>query len=168
MTRYVSFAHKDTGIFDGVHLTVSDDAVVSLNTPADHLAIEGHHDPLSKRVDVAALPRWEALRAEIALMQPQDRAQRRAELDALWAKVLIDHQPPAPDADHVWDDTAKRWQLSPDIAAKQGARAAALATIGQLEAKGIRAMREAALGIAGAQDRLTALDVAIVAQRASL
>ena len=48
-----SFYHKETGLLHSNHLTVSDEAAIALNTPPDHIAIDGHHDPLSKRVDVA-------------------------------------------------------------------------------------------------------------------
>jgi hypothetical protein len=51
--RFVSFYHKETGAFSGVHLTASTEKIVALNTPADHVAIDGHHDPLAKRVDVS-------------------------------------------------------------------------------------------------------------------
>ena len=54
-----SFYHSETGLFHGSHFRTNcgDEAgcaaVVKLNTPPDHLAIEGHHDPVSKRVDLA-------------------------------------------------------------------------------------------------------------------
>jgi hypothetical protein len=51
--RQVSFFHKDTGLLNGSHLMSSDHRAVALNTPADHIAIDGHHDYLSKRVDIA-------------------------------------------------------------------------------------------------------------------
>jgi hypothetical protein len=50
--RAVSFYHKVTGVLHAVQVIASSDEVVALNTPPEHLAIEGHHDPLSKRVDV--------------------------------------------------------------------------------------------------------------------
>lgn len=50
--KAVSFYHKETGRLHGNLLIVSDDEVLALNTPADHAAIEGHHDPLSKRFDI--------------------------------------------------------------------------------------------------------------------
>lgn len=51
--RSVSFYHKDTGLLNGSHLMVSNDHMVALNTPPDHLPIDGHHDCLSKCVDLA-------------------------------------------------------------------------------------------------------------------
>jgi hypothetical protein len=48
----VSFYHRETGLFNGNHLIASDDAAVKLNTPLDHIAIDGHYDHLSKKVDV--------------------------------------------------------------------------------------------------------------------
>jgi hypothetical protein len=51
--RVVSFYHRETGLFSGRHLMVSDPALIPLNTPQDHIAIEGdHYDPLTQRVDV--------------------------------------------------------------------------------------------------------------------
>ena len=47
-----SFYHKDTGLFNGIQFLTSDESTVALNTPPDHIAIEGHHDCLSRRVDV--------------------------------------------------------------------------------------------------------------------
>jgi hypothetical protein len=50
--RTVSFFHKETGALHSNQLICSDDAAVALNTPADHIAIDGHHDYLCKRVDL--------------------------------------------------------------------------------------------------------------------
>jgi hypothetical protein len=48
-----SFHHKETGIFNGV-VRMCDEATLALDAPeADHVVIEGHHDHLTKRVDVA-------------------------------------------------------------------------------------------------------------------
>jgi hypothetical protein len=49
--RHASFYHKDTGIFSGYHVH-TDEPGIALNTPPDHVAIEGAHDHLSKRVDL--------------------------------------------------------------------------------------------------------------------
>jgi hypothetical protein len=49
----VSFHHKDTGLFDGQHMLLSDDNLVALNTPKDHVAVSGWHDHLSRRMNVA-------------------------------------------------------------------------------------------------------------------
>lgn len=51
--RAVSFYHKETGRLLGNQMLASDDEVLALNTPADHAAIDGHHDHQSKRVDIA-------------------------------------------------------------------------------------------------------------------
>jgi hypothetical protein len=51
--RVVSFYHKETGLLADSRILASDDATVVLNTPANHGVIEGHHDHLSTRVDVA-------------------------------------------------------------------------------------------------------------------
>jgi hypothetical protein len=47
------FYHQDTGIFHPVVLTTDDERQISVNTPADHVAIEGSFDPPSKKVDIA-------------------------------------------------------------------------------------------------------------------
>src|ERR1700675_463680 len=100
--KIVSFFHKDTGLFNGEQLFASDETAIAANTPPDHIAIEGHHDHLSKRVDLAAHLRWEALHDKVAQLQPQDRSQRHEELDSLWAQAVVDYQPPAPSPDHEW------------------------------------------------------------------
>jgi hypothetical protein len=48
----VSFYHRETGLFDGQHLIASGEASVKLNTPPDHIVIDGHHDHLARRVDL--------------------------------------------------------------------------------------------------------------------
>jgi hypothetical protein len=129
--RVVSFYHRESGIFNGRHLMVSDPALIPLNTPPDHIAIEGdHYDPLTQRVDVAT------------------------------GKV-IDHIPPQPSPDHEWSAVSRRWELKPEVTARQKARATALARITELELKALRALREHALGKAGAHERLSAIDTEI-------
>ena len=132
--KTVSFHHKETGIFSSAVLTSTDDSAIAINTPRDHVAIEGAYDPLSKRVDVAT-------------------------------GEVVDYQPPLPSADHEWNATTKRWQLTAAVTAKREARRSALASIAALEASGVRAVRELALGQAGALDRLKALDIEIAALR---
>jgi hypothetical protein len=126
--RVVSFYHRETGVFNGRHLMVSDPALIPLNTPPDHIAIEGdHYDPLTQRVDVAT------------------------------GKV-IDHIPPPPSAEHEWNSISRRWQLKPEVTARQKARESALARITALELKALRALREHALGKPGAHERLSSID----------
>jgi hypothetical protein len=81
---------------------------------------------------------------------------------------LINYQPPQPSADDEWNADLKRWVVKADVLAKQQASAAALAQINALESKGIRAMRELALGMAGAHDRLASIEVEIAALRTAL
>ena len=50
--KAVSFYHRESGLLNGTHLLSSDESAVKLNTPIDHVAIEGHHDPLRRRVNV--------------------------------------------------------------------------------------------------------------------
>jgi hypothetical protein len=95
-------------------------------------------------------------------------------LDHLCNKVdvatgeIVDHVPDQPTDDHQWHEPTKRWNLSAAVQAKEQARAQALATINQLEAQCVRPLRELALGIAGAADRLAALETAIAAERLKL
>lgn len=127
----VSFYHRETGIFNGRHLMVSDASMIPLNTPPDHVAIDGdHYDPLTQRVDVKT------------------------------GKV-IDHLPPKPSDDYEWSSISRSWQLRPEIVAREKARAAALGRITELELKALRALREHALGKSGAQERLKAIDTEI-------
>lgn len=50
--RTVSFYHKDTGVLHRSQLIVSSDALVALNTPKDHIALEGHYDADQYRVNL--------------------------------------------------------------------------------------------------------------------
>lgn len=81
---------------------------------------------------------------------------------------VIDYQPPAPSVDHEWNADTKRWQLSAAVVATAEARTVALAAIVSLETQGIRSMRELALGLPGAQERVTAIDAQIAKLRLSL
>ena len=78
---------------------------------------------------------------------------------------VVDYQPPSPSADHEWNATTKRWQINAAVTAKAEARRSALASIAALEASQDCAIRELALGQAGALDRLKALDIEIAALR---
>jgi hypothetical protein len=51
--KVVSFYDVASGLFHGNQLIASDDELIAANTPAGHIAIDGHHDRLSKRVDLA-------------------------------------------------------------------------------------------------------------------
>lgn len=136
--KVVSFYHRETGLFNGRHLMVSDPAMIPLNTPPDHIAIDGdHYDYQTQRVDVAT------------------------------GKV-IDNIPPKPSEDHEWSTGARRWQIKPEITAKQQARNAALGRITELELKALRALREHALGKPGATERLAAIDTEISQLRGQL
>ena len=81
---------------------------------------------------------------------------------------VVDYQPPSPSPDHEWNATTKRWQINAAVTAKAEAHRSALASIAALETSGVRAVRELALGQAGALDRLKALDIEIAAQRLKL
>jgi len=137
-----SFYHKDTGAIHPTKIGVNSvygKQALELNTPADHVAIEGALDHLSQRVDLSGdAPR------------------------------VVDYQPPQPSSDHEWNAQAKRWQIRPEMTERQQRRDAALAEIAQLEAFQARPLREAVLGLPGATERLKALDDQIAALRAQL
>jgi hypothetical protein len=133
--KVVSFYHRETGMFNGRHLMVSDPAMIPLNTPPEHIAIEGdHYDPMTQRVDVGT-------------------------------GRVIDHIPPQPSGDHEWSAITRRWQLRPEVTARMQARNAALGRITELELKALRALREHALSKPGAHERLAAIDTEISALR---
>jgi hypothetical protein len=133
--RVVSFYHRETGMFSGRHLMVSDPAMIPLNTPPDHIAIEGdHYDPMTQRVDVAT-------------------------------GQVVDHIPPQPSEDHEWNSISRCWQLRPEVTARHQARKVALRRITELELKALRALREHALGKPGAHERLAAIDTEIAELR---
>jgi hypothetical protein len=79
-----------------------------------------------------------------------------------------DYQPPQPSDDHEWHHESRRWRLSEAVQAKQHARAQAMAQIHVLETQCVRPLRELALGIAGALDRLASLETQIAAERLKL
>jgi hypothetical protein len=134
----MSFYHKVSGLFHARHLMSSDAKSIALNTPDDHIAIDGdHYDRLSQRIDIQT------------------------------GKV-IDLVPEQPSADHEWNATDRRWQIKPEVTAREESRRHAIQRITQLEMSGVRSLRELALGEAKAADRLRALDAEIAALRKSL
>ncbi len=136
--RVVSFYHKVTGMFHARHLMSSDAKAIVLNTPRDHIALDGDHfDRLSQRMDVNT------------------------------GKV-VDQVPVQPTVDHEWNATDRRWQVKPEVLAREETRRHAILRISQLEQSGIRSLRELALGEAKAADRLKALDAEIAELRRSL
>ena len=136
--RVVSFYHKVTGLFHARHLMSADPKSIALNTPPDHIAIDGDHfDRRSQRIDVQT------------------------------GKV-IDELPAQPSEDHEWNATDRRWQVKPQVIAREESRQRAIQRISQLELSGIRSLRELALGEARAADRLKALDGEIAALRKSM
>jgi hypothetical protein len=136
--RVVSFYHKVSGMFHARHLMSSDTKWIELNTPRDHIAIDGdHYDRLSQRIDIKT-------------------------------GKLIDQVPAQPSDDHVWSATDRRWQLKPEVVAREETRRHAILRISQLELSGVRSLRELALGEAKAADRLKALDSEIATLRKTL
>ena len=46
-----SFAHQETGLFNGTILTTNSPEAVTANTPADHIPVAGAHDPFCRKFD---------------------------------------------------------------------------------------------------------------------
>jgi len=136
--RTVMFYHRETGLFSPIRLMISDSAMLDANTPPDHIAIDGH--------------------------EHDENSQR---VDVSTGKV-VDYQPPAPSDAHEWNGVTRRWQLNAATTAKQAAQILAREQIAIIEASGVRAARELALGQPGALDRLKAIDAAIAALRTDL
>jgi len=138
--KHFGFHHRDTGLLHQRTLMVDDLSPLASAT----LSAPPGHVPIEGVFDHLSQ------RVEIATGQ------------------VVGYQPPQPSADHEWNASTKRWCLTAATVAKQAARQAALARIAALEASQPRTLREAALGHAGALDRLAAIDTEIAALRAAL
>lgn len=134
------------------------------HTPPGQLAIEGIHDHLSRKVDLAAVARMAALQEKLARIplecphsvvdacscNPNDHcaagrelvAQCKAEIADLTAAHVVDYQPPQPSPDHEWNLGAKRWQVSAAVQERAAKRQAALTQIAALEARQMRPTRD--------------------------
>jgi hypothetical protein len=139
MIRTWSFHHRETGLFNGC--TYSADSSVSIPSAAN---TPPDHVPLEGVFDHLSQ------RVDLATGQ------------------VVDYQPPAPSPDHEWNATTKRWQLSQAAQARAAARQAAERRIAALEAGQHRTLREAALGLPGAHDRLAAVEAEITGLREAL
>lgn len=67
-----------------------------------------------------------------------------------------------------WNASIRRWQMKPELVAKEEACRVALEPIRHLELKALRALRQHALGQATAIDRLKSIDDEIAQLRATL
>src|SRR6185295_5682013 len=104
--------------FSGRTFSATDESALEINTPEGLAAMEGKHDHLCSRVDIAT-------------------------------GLVVNYQPPAPNADHEWDDASKRWKLNHEAAAKADLKKSAGARISHLETNvQPRAQRELLLSIA--------------------
>ena len=79
-----------------------------------------------------------------------------------------EHEPPRPSEDHDWHHESKRWVVKPAVHAAREQRANAIGQIKVLEAAQPRALREAALGHAGAVERLADIESKIASLRQSI
>jgi len=118
MIRNWSFYDPQSGHFSGRRFSSTDESAVFINTPEGFAAIEGEHDHMCSRVDIAT-------------------------------GLVIGYQPPAPNANHEWDDASKRWKLNTEAATKADLKRSAGARISHLETNvQPRAQRELLLSIA--------------------
>lgn len=85
-------------------------------------------------------------------------------VDVVTGKVL-DWQPPAPDADHEWNASLRRWMKKAAIVEREMRRAATQAQIDALERQQQRRVREL---LAESDPRLKAIDQQIEALRPDL
>ena len=126
--KHWSFYDPQSGHFAGRTFSATDESALDINTPKGLAAIEGEHDHLSRRVDIAT-------------------------------GLVVDHQPPAPNADYEWDDASKRWKLNAEVAAREERSTTARSRIAHLESNvQPRALREVALNRPKAAERLHAID----------
>lgn len=148
----VTFFDKASGLMRG-HWSGAPE-LLALNTPAGCDWIEGHHELYAARVDIA----------QLSIERTAHVAQQTEAPFKASAAVLTPQRPPAPSSDHEWNAERNRWQLSAAASRHQ----VAVAKIEALEQSQSRALREAALGLAGGRERLQAIETQIVALRADL
>lgn len=113
--------------------------------------------------------------AALELNTPAGLVAMPGEYDHLSQRVdesgeVVDWIPPAPDADHDWNDERKRWALKPEVAEARQTRRRALERIQELELGQLRSVRELLLtpGAQAARAALQAADEEIQALRAGL
>lgn len=56
--------------------------------------------------------------------------------------LVVDYQPPQPDADHEWNKSSRRWEKRAAVVAREYRRKTGLARIAELESKQARIERE--------------------------
>lgn len=109
--------------------------------------------------------------SQLANNTPADNIAIDGQFDSLSQRVdiatglVLDYQPPAPSADHEWNAITKRWQLSAAAQSKIDNHNSAITGISSVELRSLRALREWALGMPGAADRLKAIDDEITSLR---
>ncbi|MGP8033150.1 MAG: hypothetical protein ACLPQ6_03310 [Steroidobacteraceae bacterium] len=141
--KVFSFYHCETGAVHAQRFSTDLDPV--------------HHPHLFRQLIAANTPA-----DHVAIEAALDREAQRMNVAT---GELVAYQPPAPSTAHEWDTASKRWTLTAAATAAQAARSTALAKIRALEGSQGRAVREAALGVPGAVDRLRSLDERIAALR---
>lgn len=131
--KTVTFYHKNTGMLSPLTVVVSDDRMIEINTPEDHVAIEHPKnrtpwDYLSHKFDIAS-------------------------------NSIVDYQPPSPSHEHVWNTELRRWVLHPEVLQRNMELSEARQRLRYLLAEvQPHAIREHALGYEGSLERLKKLD----------
>jgi hypothetical protein len=122
------FFSLETGLFTGSTFSGPAEADLHASTPAGCSSIAGPIDPQSQRIDLEILQQIETARAR------SQQAEVDVELiESLRTRLVIDYRPPAPSAEHVWNDERKRYQLSPEAADARRRKAEARQRIRFLE-----------------------------------
>lgn len=127
-----SFYKTEDGSFTGVHFSSTNESYLPDNTQPGCSAIEGIYDHLSQRIDVTVLH-------EISKLDSSKEAERIANLRTA---LVVDYMPTQPSDDHEWNADTKRWQVKPDIVAKQQRNDQALSELQALDAKENRAVSD--------------------------
>jgi hypothetical protein len=152
--KAVTLFSLETGLFKRV-IGVPEHAL-ERNVPEGFGYVDGALDPLSQRVDVAAM----------LLAAPGDHSAP--------SDFVVDYQPPKPDDDHEWRENAvngrPRWVKKPEVVARERRAAAAQRDIERLELAQHRPLRELTLDPqnATAKQRMQEIEDAIAAKRLEL
>lgn len=113
---------------------------------------------------------------QIAMNTPPGCAAIEGRFDAGSQRVdlstgeVVDYRPASPDAEHEWNEAARRWTLRPEIALVRRARANTIAQIESLEARQLRPLRELSIDPSNmaARDMIDQIDRQIRALRLTL
>jgi hypothetical protein len=101
-----------TGLFDGRTISAPDESVLALNPPPPGFSYK------------AGVTDWESQRVDLS------------------TGAIVDYKPPAPDADHEWRDSLRRWVLSQSAEDRRRREAERRAELVALDGRLIRPLAE--------------------------